>query len=167
MQSVRPALIAMFLLKKSQQKVAGKKKQKNDRCNKFYLVLAVSMSLRVCACACVRPSVHACATSHSLRDSLKPKRPSCSINKAIVCSGMDGRRPAGRSSCLLNNIKGSESRAVQSITPSLGPGRRAARAAAISRARARWMAKGRRRIKFKCSMARGRPTFFFLVLPLR
>lgn len=82
-------------------------------------------------CACV----HVCATSHSLRDSFKPKRPSCNINKAIVCTGMDGRWLAGWSSCLLNNIKGSESRTVQSITPSLGPGRHAARAAAIFRAR--------------------------------
>lgn len=82
-------------------------------------------------CLCVS----ACATSHRPRDSFKPKRPSCNINKAIVCTGMDGRRPAGWSSCLLNNIKGSESRTVQSITPSLGPGRYAARAAAIFRAR--------------------------------
>lgn len=89
----------------------------------------------VCVGACVCVRVHVCARSHRLRDSFKPKCPSCNINKAIVCTGMDGRRPAGWSSYLLNNIKGSQSRTVQSITPSLGPSRHAARATAIFRAR--------------------------------
>lgn len=87
------------------------------------------------SCSCVCVGVHASATPHSLRDPYKPKRPSCNINKAIVCTGMDGRRPTGWSSCLLNNIKGSEGWTVQSITPSLGPGCHAACATAIFKER--------------------------------
>lgn len=45
------------------------------------------------------------ATSHCLKDSLNLDRPSCNINKPIVCAGMDGKWLPGWSSCLLNNVR--------------------------------------------------------------